>query len=124
MNIVLPDGFVIHHSILVDGISLWTARWSDGANIPLGLPLERGTHGALLPDFFPAGLLLFGSSGRFTNVHEGGPEHDRLQIHAYGKDHAKYAFRMRYGLNVPPLAVPVVCKISVSQKPPDELRAP
>lgn len=116
MNIVLPDGFSIHHTALLAEPLLWTARWSDGANLPLGLPIERNTPAALLPDFFPAGLLLFGG-GRFTQVPEGGPELDRLTVKAHTKEHAVHAFRLAYGLNVPAPRVPVPRSLGAGLKP-------
>ena len=124
MNIILPDGFVIHHAETLEGLVRWNSIWSDGGNIPLGLTAERGTRAAMLPDFFPAGLLLFGPLGRFTRVPEGQPEHTRMHVMAYTKDHAVHAFRRMLGLSISILPAPAPRTLSAGQRPPDGLHGP
>lgn len=96
MNVLLPDGFVIHHAETLGGLVEWRSVWSDGGNIPLGIAAESDRHAAMLPAFFPAGLLLFSQKGRFAKVPGGTAEHTRMVVKAYTKDHAVHVLQLSF----------------------------
>jgi len=108
MNILLPDGFLITHAETLEGLVEWRSVWSDGGNIPLGIAAESDRHAKMLPSFFPAGLLLFSQKGRFAKVPDGRPEHTRMTVQAYTKEHAVYLFSRMLGLPIlrPPASEP------------------
>ncbi len=76
------------------GPLLWTAKWSTGDNIPLGILMPREyqeTFGC--GDFYKAGLWLFNHEGGGFIVPDGVKEHAGIRLSAYTKAHALAIFR-------------------------------
>ncbi len=66
----------------------WTARWSDGRNIPLGINPPWGMPADHLPDWYPEGLWLFSEQGHGQPALGGFEAHDSWVVYAASGDDA------------------------------------
>jgi hypothetical protein len=67
----------------------WTARWSDGNNIPFGLAAESWLRRAIkIPDYYRAGLWLFSEEWHGHLVPDIGSAADGLRVTAWNRAEA------------------------------------